>query len=101
MGESYSQAYELRSIDRVYNVLQIFAESCERKTGERGEESARGWRCMSSFPFRARSRQFEPKREKFEPCQRGDASDHRLGRKEPGIGDAIKFDMDEVSGGQE
>src|SRR5229473_7442847 len=74
--EGNIQVVESRGIDPGHNVFQIFADSCERKTGERGEESTCRWRKKASKVW-ARSRRFEIKPKEFEFCQRGEAIGHR------------------------
>ena len=52
------------------------------------------------FPIQGEDRRFEAKHEEFEPCQRGEASDYRVGWNVSGVGNPIEFKMDEVSSGQ-
>ena len=73
------QEVESRGIDASHEVLQVFTDPFEPKTGENGEDSAFLGRWTSASLIRVRLRGLEFKGKYAKAVQYGEASDDRLG----------------------
>jgi hypothetical protein len=75
--ECHEELVEYGGIDADEEVFQIIGHALEYKVGESREDNTRPWRW--TWLVGARLRRFESKAKSFEPVQRGQAGDHRLG----------------------
>jgi hypothetical protein len=94
----YKQPVESRGIDAGHQIVQVLADFFKPKIGKSGKDRACPRRRTSGRPIRARSRRFESKPKLFEAGQRGEGSEHHLGRNIPGMGNTDKAKIDEVGG---